>query len=105
MELFLTSFKLWAIAVALSMLSACAAALSIAPNGSQALPEPPAGAIEVEEDFYMVNIGVGEDGCRQYSAWSATRPVLTAVYYRQEDGTFTLFRSKVACSREFNPAD
>ena len=90
--------SVWVLVVSSFMLSACVATPGTRQSRNEASPQLPTDAIQVEEDLYMVAIGVDEAGCQQYSAWSATRGVVAAVYYRQEDGAFTLFRSRAACN-------
>ena len=68
------------------------------PDGAPTDRQPPPGAIRVEEDLYMIELGTDDAGCRQYSAWSSTGAVVAAVYYRRADGSFTLFRSNADCS-------
>ena len=46
------------------------------------------GAIKVDENLYMVEIGVDDRGCRMYSAWSNTRAVVAAVHYRDVERQF-----------------
>ena len=60
-------------------------------------PQPPAGAVQVGEDFYMVPAGTDEDGCMQFGPWPAGNPVTTALYYRKADGSFTLHREQTDC--------
>ena len=92
----------WAVrgvaALSVLMASACVSEPGGDREVDQALPDPPAGAIKVEDDLYMVEIGADDRGCVQYSAWSATRGVFTVVYYREESGEFTTDRSKAPCS-------
>ena len=88
----------WVAALSVLMLGACVSEPGSDREVDQALREPPAGAIKVEADLYMVEIGADDRGCVQYSAWSATRGVFTVVYYRQASGEFTTDRSKAPCS-------
>lgn len=82
----------------LVLIGACAQEAKPGPKTKPTAPaSPPQGAIKVEEGLYMVEISPDERGCRQYYAWSSTRGVLTVVYYRDEDGNFTMLRSKAAC--------
>ena len=87
-----------AAAASISLLSACAGTAEVEPKREIAT-QPPPGAIKVEEDLYMLDIGLDNHGCRQYTAWSATRTVLAVVYYRQKDGKFTTFRSRSECGK------
>ena len=58
---------------------------------------PPEGAIEIGEDMYMVPVGVSAAGCRQYTAWSSTKAVLTVIQYRRSDGGFTMIEEEADC--------
>ena len=84
-------------------LSACASddmtteATAGEPSGAAETRAPPADAVRVKEDYYMVPIGVDDDGCEQYSPWSANNPVTTALYFRKADGSFTLSRAEAGC--------
>lgn len=82
------------------LLFACTVETRPGPKGEPALLlTPPPGAIKVEEDLYMVEIGKDESGCRQYSAWSSKRAVVAAVFYGGADGNFTLLRSEAKCDK------
>ena len=90
-------------------IAAVALALAIGACGQQAGDErrgekvimqpPPQGAIKVDEDLYMVEIGVDDRGCRMFSAWSNTRAVVAAVHYRDAKGNFMLSRAKAECEK------
>ena len=69
-------------------------------SGTAQAQAPPTDAIRVREDYYMVPIGADDDGCEQYSPWSANNPVTTAIYFRKADGSFTLSRSEAGCGSE-----
>ena len=88
---------LWATLVLAPILYACTDGTSVKRVTSEEMPQPPAGAIKVAEDLYMVESGEDEFGCLQYSEWAVRRAVVAAVYYRKEDGGFTPFRSKAGC--------
>ena len=47
---------------------------------------------------YMVPAGTDDGGCQQYKPWSAGAPVTAAIYYRGEEGTFTLARPEDGCA-------
>lgn len=89
--------------------AAVALALAVAACGPQAgderrggkiiVREPPRGAIKVDDDLYMVYIGIDDGGCRMFSAWSDTRAVVAAVYYRDAENSFTLLRSRADCGK------
>ena len=70
------------------------------PIGTAEAQAPPADAVRVREDYYMVPIGAGDDGCERYSPWSANNPVTTAIYFRTPDGSFTLSRSEAGCGSD-----
>jgi hypothetical protein len=53
------------------------------------LPPVPAGAIEVEEDYYMVPAGVDADGTARFRAFSQRKMVAAVIFYRKADGSFT----------------
>ena len=60
-------------------------------------PEVPAGAIEIGEDHYMVPLDQPVDGCPAYRAFSRTRMVAQAIYFRAADGRFVLDRQRADC--------
>ena len=60
--------------------------------------DPPENAIHVRDDYYMVPAGTDDGGCQQYKPWSASGPVTAAIYYRHEEGTFTLARPEDGCA-------
>ncbi|MCB1834247.1 MAG: hypothetical protein KDH19_12560, partial [Geminicoccaceae bacterium] len=57
---------------------------------------PPEGAIDVGRGVYMVPVSTTTDGCVQYTPWSATAAVVTAIHYRRADGSFTTNREEAA---------
>ena len=69
-------------------------------NTPPAASVPPPGAIRVGDDYYMVPIATDDSGCRQYGAWSSSRAVPAAIYYRKPDGEFTLYRSDTGCGND-----
>lgn len=85
-----------AIALALA-LGACTVAYEQPAEESGMAQEVPAGAIQLGEDYYMVPVGADSDGCAQFSPWSGSNPVTTAIYYRKADGDFTLHKSQTDC--------
>lgn len=65
---------------------------------NQSNPPPvPEGAIKVGDDTYQVPVGKDSDGCDTYRMFSQHKGVVTAIFYRAEDGTFTMDKSKVTC--------
>jgi len=59
--------------------------------------QPPAGAIPMGDEMYMVPIGRDPGGCEQFTAWSATKPVAQVIYYRARKGGFTADRAEADC--------
>ena len=57
---------------------------------------PSEGAIDVGRGVYMVPVSKTNDGCVQYTPWSATSAVVTAIHYRRVDGSFTTNREEAA---------
>ncbi len=58
---------------------------------------PPTGAIAVGEGVYQIPVGADATGCPQYTLWSATDPVITVIWYRRADGSFTTDRREAHC--------
>ena len=58
---------------------------------------PPAGAIQVGEDYYMVPAGTDANGCARFRPWSGSNLVTAAIYYRKADGSFTLNKEQAGC--------
>ena len=88
------------VAVALAVaIGACGQQAEDERRGEKVIMQaPPPGAIKVDEDLYMVEIGVDDRGCRMFSAWSNTRAVVAAVHYRDAEGKFMLSRAKAKCA-------
>ncbi len=85
------------VAVLLTLLS-LAACVTEGAEGRAASSQPlPAGAIEVAEDFYMVPLDRPVSGCQAYRAFSRTKRVLQAIYYRTADGRFVTDRKQADC--------
>ena len=61
--------------------------------------QPPAGAIPMDSDTYMVPIGRDPGGCEQFTMWSATKPVIQMIYYRDRKGGFTADRDDADCGK------
>ncbi|MEZ5823691.1 MAG: hypothetical protein R3C97_02770 [Geminicoccaceae bacterium] len=59
---------------------------------------PPEGAIDTGNGVYMVPVSKTDTGCVQYTPWSATAAVVTAIHYRRADGTFTMNRDEADCT-------
>ena len=100
-ETYAASARLRVVAVALALaIGACGQQAGDERRGKKVVIQtPPPGAIGVDEDLYMVEIGVDDGGCRMFSAWSNTRAVVAAVHYRDAEGNFTLSRSKAKCGK------
>ena len=67
-------------------------------SNESSLPPIPEGAIKIGDDIYQVPIGKDSDGCDTYRMFSQHKGVVAAIFYRAEDGTFTMDKSKVTCS-------
>ena len=61
------------------------------------MQQPPAGAIQVGDDYYMVPAGTDAEGCQRFRPWSGNKPVKTAIYYRKADGSFTIGKQDSGC--------
>lgn len=78
-------------------------ALLVSACSGPAKPEIPENAIPMGEDLYMVPLDRPLDGCPAFRAFSPTRMVLQAIFFRtkaefrEEEGTFTLDRNKADC--------
>ena len=59
--------------------------------------EPPAGAVQVGEDYYMVPAGTDANECARFRPWSGSNIVTAAIYYRNADGSFTLNKEQAGC--------
>ena len=87
------------IALAL-VLGACTVATEQPGGEAETTRQPPAGAIQVGDDYYMVPAGTDGDGCAQFAPWSGSNPVTAAFYYRKADGSFTLHKEQTDCARD-----
>ena len=95
-------------AIALTLvLGACTSTLVMMPPGDEtgtkeAPPEgavgPPAGAIQVGDDYYMVPSGTDANGCARFRPWSGSNSVTAAIYYLSADGSFTLSKERAGCT-------
>ena len=59
--------------------------------------EPPAGAIQAGEDYYMVPAGTDANGCARFRPWSGSNLVTAAIYCGKADGSFTLNKEQASC--------
>ena len=85
-------------AIALTLaLGACTMAMEQPGGKSVMTEEPPAGAIQVGDDYYMVPAGANAEGCARFRPWSGSNPVTAAIYYRKADGSFTLGKEESGC--------
>lgn len=57
----------------------------------------PAGAIQVEDQLFMVPIGTDEAGCATYQAYSPSMAVVQVIHYRRQNGSFTHDREQAGC--------
>ncbi|MDE0392497.1 MAG: hypothetical protein OXI57_10560 [Rhodospirillales bacterium] len=80
-------------------LGGCAGVMQTKQYGDESdmTQQPPAGAIQVGEDHYMVPAGADSDGCPLFRPWSGSKPVKTALYYQKADGSFTIGKEQSAC--------
>ena len=60
--------------------------------------QPPADAIQVGDDYYMVPAGTDSDGCQLFRPWSGSNPVKTALYYQKADGSFMIGKEEAGCA-------
>lgn len=82
------------IPVLFALLAACAGQQ----GGADKNREIPEGAIPAGEDVYYVPLDYTDnDGCRPYRLYSPTKLVTQAIYYRKEDGGFTMNKMQAAC--------
>ena len=73
------------------VLGACTVAMEQPGGDSGMVQEPPAGAIQVGDDDYMVPAGADAEGCERFRPWSGS------IYYRKADGGFTLYKDEADC--------
>jgi len=59
--------------------------------------EIPAGAVQIEDEVYMVPAGIDSQGCETFTMWSPTKAVIMVIHYRDGKGGFTPDRSQAAC--------
>ncbi len=57
-------------------------------------------AIQVGDDLYMRPQGIDDDGCEMFGAYSKNSPTVTALQYRQPDGTFSIVKDPAVCGVE-----
>ena len=62
--------------------------------------ELPVGAIAIGDDVYMVPAGADDAGCPWFRAFSPTKMVVQAMFYRAAEGGFTMDRTGAACAAE-----
>ena len=86
----------FAMALLACVLAGCAAS-PVVESGAEGLPE---GAIPAGEDLYMVPTGVDETGCPWFRAFSPTKMVVQAMFYRAAEGGFVMDRTEAACTAE-----
>ena len=88
--------KLLGVALAAYVLAGCNAP-PVAESGADALPE---GAIALGESLYMVPAGVDDTGCPWFRAFSPTKMVVQAMFYRAAEGGFVMDKSEAVCTAE-----
>ena len=78
------------------------AACDARPSGevSPSAAELPAGAVAIGDDIYMVPAGRDDTGCPWFRAFSPTKLVVQAMFYRAADGGFVMARSEAVCAAE-----
>lgn len=103
--------KIAACTILAAVLTLAACAAEPLPHGDRGRPdvtttppeEPgpdravPAGAIQVDDDIYMVPAGRDPDGCAWFTPFSRTKMVAAVLYYRDRSGGFTMRKSEAAC--------
>ena len=84
------------------VLAACVLASCQAPPGNieADAAELPAGAIAIGDDVYMVPAGADDAGCPWFGAFSPTKMVVQAMFYRAAEGGFTMDRTEAECAAE-----
>ena len=93
--MFRSAFAALQIALVASVLAGCNATTpAIAPDAA----ELPAGAIAIGDDLYMVPAGVDGTECPWFRAFSPTKMVVQAMFYRAADGDFVIDRAAAACA-------
>ena len=60
----------------------------------------PEGAIALGESLYMVPAGVDDTGCPWFRAFSPTKMVAQAMFYRAAEGGFVMDKSEAVCTAE-----
>ncbi len=54
-------------------------------------------AIQVGEGKYMIPKGIDEDGCEMFGPYSTSGSTVTAIHYRQADGSFNVAKDLAVC--------
>ncbi len=80
----------------LALIMACGACTPGA-DGPLEPARPPAGAVQVSSELYMVPAGADDSGCPMFQPWSPTLMVVQALHWRSADGSFTLDRNAADC--------
>ncbi|MGI9449797.1 MAG: hypothetical protein ACR2QH_04005 [Geminicoccaceae bacterium] len=57
-------------------------------------------AIQVGDDLYMLPKGIDDDGCEMFGPYSENNPTVTALQYRQADGSFDIAKDPAVCGVE-----
>jgi len=53
--------------------------------------------IQVGDDLYMIPNGIDDDGCETFGPFSKTNATVTAMHYRQADGSFSIAKDPAVC--------
>ena len=89
------------IALAACLLAGCGASPGAqAPSAhvEAGAAEVPADAIPIGDQLYMVPAGVDRTGCPWFRAFSPTKMVVQAMFYRAAEGGFTMDRVEAVCA-------
>ena len=91
------------IALAACLLAGCGASPGAevpSPSVEAGAVEVPADAIPIGDELYMVPAGVDGTGCPWFRAFSPTKMVVQAMFYRAADGSFTMERVEAVCAEK-----
>jgi len=67
-------------------------------SSGQGAGKLPYGAIAVGEELYMVPLAEPVGGCPAFRAFSPTRMVVQAIYFRTADGRFVTSQQEADCN-------
>lgn len=57
-------------------------------------------AIKVGDDLYMLPKGIDDEGCEMFGPFSENNATVTALQYRQADGSFNIAKDPAVCGVE-----